>query len=402
MSNCGCSNSTPCTSQECGCKFEVDAGCVRYTGDTLSCIDAQTGDLLADILLGLNNKFCDLTSGNFIEVSQETPGNSCVNGGLKILVKDINTSAIISTEYLCTAAALGSVTGLNTDNTDPLNPIVKISVDGTTVTGLGTPASPLVASGGIAGSGIQDYVARWTPDGSTLGTGLIQDNNSSVSIGVTPDAGAKLAIQSDKGSGLYILQTVNGYGLNARSIAAGGTSNAGGLLWAGNSTTQNVGAEIIATGGTTSTNIGITTQVYGGATNYAAKLSDGTEGIGKVLTCVGTAGLANWADANPQKFITYPADFTGTNYTLTSADNGYSIVVINGSTAVTITVPTALVAKMQVGFIQDGTGDVTFTPASTTLNNAISGYKIKGRYEQVYLEQGLTSAIYYLLGNTKV
>ena len=41
-----------------------------------------------------------------------------------------------------------SVTGLNTDNTDPQNPIVKISVDGVTITGLGTPGSPLVGSGG--------------------------------------------------------------------------------------------------------------------------------------------------------------------------------------------------------------------------------------------------------------
>jgi hypothetical protein len=39
-----------------------------------------------------------------------------------------------------------SVTGLDTDNTDPLNPVVQISVDGTTITGDGTPASPLVAS----------------------------------------------------------------------------------------------------------------------------------------------------------------------------------------------------------------------------------------------------------------
>lgn len=38
-----------------------------------------------------------------------------------------------------------SVTGLNTDNTDPQNPVVKISVDGTTITGAGTPASPLKA-----------------------------------------------------------------------------------------------------------------------------------------------------------------------------------------------------------------------------------------------------------------
>lgn len=46
--------------------------------------------------------------------------------------------------------SVNSVTGLNTDNTDPANPIVKISVDGVTVTGLGTPGSPLVstASGG--------------------------------------------------------------------------------------------------------------------------------------------------------------------------------------------------------------------------------------------------------------
>jgi hypothetical protein len=45
------------------------------------------------------------------------------------------------------APTVRSVTGLNTDNTDPLNPIVKISVDGTTITGLGTPASPLVNGG---------------------------------------------------------------------------------------------------------------------------------------------------------------------------------------------------------------------------------------------------------------
>lgn len=42
--------------------------------------------------------------------------------------------------------SVNSVTGLNTDNTDPANPIVQISVDGSTITGAGTPASPLVAN----------------------------------------------------------------------------------------------------------------------------------------------------------------------------------------------------------------------------------------------------------------
>jgi cell division protein FtsL len=94
--------------------------------------------------------------------------------------------------------------------------------------------------------------------------------------------------------------------------------------------------------------------------------------------------------------------FISTNYLLTSADDGYSIIITNGATPISITVPTGLSAKLQVGFIQDGTGDVTFTPSGTTLNNAIAGYKIKGQYDQAYLEQGATSSIYYLLGNTKV
>jgi hypothetical protein len=42
-----------------------------------------------------------------------------------------------------------SVTGLDTDNTNPLNPIVKISVDGNSITGDGTPTSPLQASSNV-------------------------------------------------------------------------------------------------------------------------------------------------------------------------------------------------------------------------------------------------------------
>lgn len=46
-----------------------------------------------------------------------------------------------------------SVSGLNTDNTDPANPIVKISVDGITITGAGTPGSPLVSTASSTGGG---------------------------------------------------------------------------------------------------------------------------------------------------------------------------------------------------------------------------------------------------------
>lgn len=46
-----------------------------------------------------------------------------------------------------------SVTGLDTDTSDKYNPVVRISVDGVSITGSGTPADPLVslgASGGVA------------------------------------------------------------------------------------------------------------------------------------------------------------------------------------------------------------------------------------------------------------
>jgi hypothetical protein len=62
-------------------------------------------------------------------------------------------------EQICTnASSVDSVTGLDTDNTDPENPIVQIAVDGVTITGEGTPASPLVSSGG--GGGFTHYLGE--------------------------------------------------------------------------------------------------------------------------------------------------------------------------------------------------------------------------------------------------
>ena len=55
-----------------------------------------------------------------------------------------------------------SVTGLNTDNTDPQNPIVEISVDGSTITGDGTPGSPLVATAGAGASLVKATAADTT------------------------------------------------------------------------------------------------------------------------------------------------------------------------------------------------------------------------------------------------
>lgn len=104
---------------------------------------------------------------------------------------------------------------------------------------------------------------------------------------------------------------------------------------------------------------------------------------------------------NLQKVIVYPADFIGTNYTLTNADNNYEIIVDNGATAVSITVPSGLVSKIGMGFTQKGSGDISYIPSGTTINNP-TGLKIKGQYYQTFLSQELATNSYYLGGNTKV
>ena len=55
-------------------------------------------------------------------------------------------TAISYGEFVNSLSGVQSVTGLNTDNTNPANPIIKIKVDGITITGDGTPASPLIAT----------------------------------------------------------------------------------------------------------------------------------------------------------------------------------------------------------------------------------------------------------------
>lgn len=106
------------------------------------------------------------------------------------------------------------------------------------------------------------------------------------------------------------------------------------------------------------------------------------------------------SNVNLQKTITYPINFTGSNYTLVAGDDGYTIIVDNGATDVTITVNGSLPSKFVAGFIQKGTGDVAFVEDGTTVNTPV-GLLIKGENYAVALEQEEASGTFYLLGNTK-
>jgi hypothetical protein len=134
------------------------------------------------------------------------------------------------------------------------------------------------------GSGTNNYVARWTPDGSTLGDSLIRDNGTTLGINVSPDANNTLRISSPLQFTQYNINSYSG-GSNASALQLStqginsGTNN-GIVAVATGSTLENVGGVFIANG-----------------TNpYSVRLSDGTQGIGKFLKSVTSDGKANWAD----------------------------------------------------------------------------------------------------------
>jgi len=111
----------------------------------------------------------------------------------------------------------------------------------------------------------------------------------------------------------------------------------------------------------------------------------------KLPSASGTLAL----EQNLQKVIT-------TNVTLSNVDNDYTIFINNGATPITITLDsTVTTSNFCVGFIQEGTGDVSFIGSGVSLTNPI-GLKSKGQGYQTFIERKLSTSTYYLLGNTKV
>ena len=191
------------------------------------------------------------------------------------------------------------------------------------------------ASGGVGGSGTSDYVPRFTAS-STLGDSTIQDNGTTVGINATPDADKQVNIDSTLRYGDHVTQSGTGAlksgrftevtGANANSQygheiqVSGGTTGStqkgvyaivGGTGSDGNvglhgyvsqaaSANENVGVIGDVTGSNSANNIGFRATVdnAGAGNAYVARLQDGTETTGYVLTCVDANGHATWQAAS--------------------------------------------------------------------------------------------------------
>jgi hypothetical protein len=86
---------------------------------------------------------------------------------------------------------------------------------------------------------------------------------------------------------------------------------------------------------------------------------------------------------------------------LADADDESVIFINNGATPITITINASVtVSGFCVGFIQEGTADVTYVGTGVSLTNPI-GLKGKGQGYQTFIERKLATTTFYLIGNTK-
>lgn len=108
----------------------------------------------------------------------------------------------------------------------------------------------------------------------------------------------------------------------------------------------------------------------------------------------GTNGT-NYTANNLQRTVT-------ASTTILETDNNSTIIINNGATAINITVPTGLSSKFAIGFIQQGTADVTFVPGvGVTINSPLDYLKIKGENYWAYLEKVGASEVFQLAGEIK-
>ena len=149
----------------------------------------------------------------------------------------------------------------------------------------------------------------------------------------------------------------------------------------------------------------LTFDSFGHVTGYTTgtetdQLIDGSET--KITNGITTTVTGNGTIANPYKTETANLQkIVITSTTLTNADDQHTIFINNATTDVTITVPTGLLSNFSCGFVQQGTGVVSFVSSGTTINTP-TGLKIKGQNYQAFLEKVLATEVYHLLGNVIV
>ena len=158
-----------------------------------------------------------------------------------------------------------------------------------------------ITSATLGGNGTSNYVAKWNST-SGLTNSLIQDDGTSVGIGIAPYSLYQLLVSTTKPYGIssqsqYVNTSNSGInaGVYGQSVATSNYGiNCGVFGQAINNNHFNYAGYFSAQSASTGTNVGVVALASAGINNYGIQISDGSQGIGKVLTCVGANGEANW------------------------------------------------------------------------------------------------------------
>jgi len=283
---------------------------------------------------------------------------------------------------------------------------------------------------GVTFNGLTDYVTRWTPDGNSLGTGMIRDNGSTVGINVAPAAASMLFIESELDATVTIDNTKAGasnaramnvatygasdinYGIVSNATLAV-NSNVGGVFStvfpAASPTTgidygviadskstarTNIGTWSRGSGANSGINIGLHAEAVSGSTNYALQLEDGTQGVGLFLKCITSDGHANWGSlAMADLTDRYERDHATTTAALYFPSTEYTIFADTSSNAVTVSLPAAASNDKRVFVIKktDAANKVVVDGSgSETIDGALT-YEMFGIYDWVKVQSNGTN-----------
>lgn len=416
MCNCGRTTNTVCTPScqtvDCACPVkDLSTDCVLYTGNDLPCTEIKTGTLLTEVFGQLDTYLCDLSAqlANAFSLISVGEGVRVYKGVDGIGRKEIRS--LVSPDGFLSI-------GLSTDNKEieftinetVLREFVQDNQITYSVSNVGTGAGiyrdavrtadnvnialkKIKSQGGsvVITDGADDI--NLEIDGSatkvTAGTAISVTGNGTIATPyVITNTSPDQAVSISAGTGISISGSYPTFSVTNTApdqvvslTGAGATTISGSYPNFTISSTDNNTPVSITGGGATT--------VGGSYPNFTVSSTDTntTYSAGLGLNLSGTT----FGVVNLQKEISG-------DYTLTSADTEYTIFINNGSSPVTITVPTGLVANFEAGFIQEGTGVVTFSAAGTTINTA-TGLKIKGQRYQAFIEKKLSSETFYLLGN---
>ena len=137
-----------------------------------------------------------------------------------------------------------------------------------------------LGSGGAGGSGTLNYIPKWTPDGTTLGDSIIQDDGTKVGIGSGIGIDSKVIVTSTALNDLMYGFEVN----NLREASVVSSIGLGAVANGVATTSYNIGGHFIASNNTNG--------------NFSLQLVDGSQDTGKFLKSITANGHANWSTLN--------------------------------------------------------------------------------------------------------